>query len=130
VSKDDCDRLAAIVGDGKFKACTWRSPAKQFHSQGCTAKAITHRVAKFREAAAKLGLQDGAAVPATPASGKKRGRKNKTGEDEDGDETNGTPTKKPRTPKTKKSATTVEDDVQEDESAKKEEADGETEAAA
>jgi hypothetical protein len=106
--------------------------AKRFHSQGCTAKAITHRVAKFREAAAKLGLQDGAAVPATPASGKKRARKNKTDEDQDGDEANGTPTKKPRTPKIKKSATTVEDDVQDDEeSAKKEEADGEeTEAAA
>ena len=49
-----------------------------FYSE-CTAKAITHRVGKFREAAAKLGLADGSTAssnPTTPASSaKKRARR-------------------------------------------------------
>ncbi|KAF7513328.1 hypothetical protein GJ744_009749 [Endocarpon pusillum] len=101
VSKDDCERLARIIGDD------------------CTAKAITHRVAKFREAATKLGLTgDGdaaAAAPATPATGKKRARKTKGDEDQDVEGVLATPTKKPRTPKTKKSSAVVKDDVKQEE---------------
>ncbi|ERF71144.1 hypothetical protein EPUS_05973 [Endocarpon pusillum Z07020] len=112
VSKDDCERLATIIGED------------------CTAKAITHRVAKFREAATKLGLAGGgdaaaaaaaAATPGTPATGKKRARKTKGDEDQDGDGVPATPTKKPRTPKTKKSSAVAKDDVEQEEERVKEE---------
>lgn len=82
---------------------------------GCTAKAITHRVAKFRDAAAKLGHGDGAAVSVTP---KKRGRK--ADEEGDGDSVKSTSAKKPRTPKPKKSAAQVEDEAVIEEPVKKE----------
>ncbi len=103
-----------------------------FYSQGCTAKAITHRIAKFRETATKLGLTGGgaaadaaatAAAPATPPTQKKRARKTKDDEDQgqDGEGVPATPTKKPRTPKTKKSSAVVKDDVQQEEEGIKEE---------
>lgn len=102
VSNSDQTRLAAIMGDG------------------CTAKAISHRVAKFREAAAELGLGGGATVPAVPATPKKRGRKATTDEDGDGDGVKPTPAKKQRTPKAKKNAVKVEEeDVSNHETMKK-----------
>lgn len=104
------------------------------YSPGCTAKAITHRVAKFREAASKLDSQDGADVPATPPTVKKRGRKAKASDAQAGDDgADPTPTKKPRTSKVKKSAVAAkEEDVSgEEEKIKDEPADEEeTEAVA
>ena len=107
-----------------------RSVTDPLRSQGCTAKAIIHRVAKFREAASKLDLQDGTAVPATPPTVKKRARKTKADEDQDGDGASATPTKKARTPKTKKAATTGKDDVEEEKTFKVEAADEEETMAA
>ena len=79
-------------------------------SLGCTAKAITHRVQKFRDAASQLGLGDGSAPPTTPATGKKRARKTTNANDQDADGVEATPTKKARTPKTKKKVADIEND--------------------
>lgn len=102
------------------RPCSRRPGTDSFSSLGCTAKAITHRVQKFRDAASKLGLQNGAAPFTTPASGKKRARKTKTDDDQDGGDADDTPTKKPRTPKVKNSAVIKDDTVDVEQMVKKE----------
>ena len=97
-------------------------PINSRHALGCTAKAISHRVQKFRDATSQLGLGDGSPLPATPGTGKKRGRKTTNTEGQNADGVDVTPTKKPRTPKTKKKAADAEndDDAKGDENTKTE----------
>jgi hypothetical protein len=110
VNKADCDRLAVIIGDGELKGMLTKATNELTSCLGCTAKAITHRVQKFRDAASQLGLGDGSTLPATPATGKKRARKTTNAADQDADGVEATPTKTPRTPKTKKKAADVGND--------------------
>lgn len=69
-------------------------PINSRYAPDCTAKAITHRVQKFRDASSQLNLGSGPSQPATPGTGKKRGRKPADPEGANVEEAEGTPTKK------------------------------------
>lgn len=108
-----------------LRECSCELSTHSLYSVGCTPKAITHRVQKFRDMATELGLRGGTAAT-TPTTGTKRGRKPKTDEDQNGDATEATPTKKakqtPKTPKAKKVvAPKIENDGTDTEEAIKEE---------
>ena len=79
---------------------------------------------KFRDAASQLNLGDSLALPATPATGKKRARTSTKVEDQDADGLDATPTKKPRIPKAKKKAAGVKEDNAETEELIKAEGEG------